>query len=636
MIILVNFKDVKFASSNNKQAFANLLNLKGYSANGGTGSARDYFMDNSDGRFTPVFNVFGPVELLENRDFYGGNDKDGNDKNPTQMVIDACMLAKNLFGVNFADYDHDNDGEVDNVFIFYAGKGENDGGGKDAIWPHQSFIGNRNFKLDGVLINSYACSSELRGNGSMSGIGVFVHEFGHVLGLPDFYDADYEQNGQGSGIGRWSVMDSGNYLNNGNTPPNHIAKERFMLGWLTPTILNPIEAGRNHSIEPISSNQAYIIHTPTINEYFLIENRKIGDKWDKYIPGEGMLVYHIDKTTSANKDIDYYGEKYTVSSYELWVNGIPNIIKDHQCFDLLRANNNPANYAGMPFSTGNSLTDNTTPNLKAWNGLLSGAAITNINTSSSTTSFRLTRTSSPAPIRAPYSEDFANTPNYWTAFGKNSSNISWYFLNSNDISQKNGLAVIEGKNNTANDWLVTPQIYIPAGSSSVNLKFQVTYFSNEKLEIKVSDTNLEETSFETIGTYNLIPNKINNDNKSYGSQTISLPLNKFIGKNTYIAFVNKSVNAIQLQMTNISVSGNIPKGIKENSINSPFAFSNGKTVYFENITGNILLNIYDIKGNRYVSKSIYESGSQEIAVPGIYIVKLQTNNDVFTYKIIIE
>ena len=645
LVILANFKDVKFQTSNNNAAFLNLLNQKDYNQNGATGSARDYFMDNSDGRFIPTFDVFGPVELPQNMAFYGENDESDRDKNPEQMIIDACTIARSQFpSLNFANYDHDKDGVVDNIFVFYAGYGENDSHIADAIWPHQYYVGSRNIKLDGVWLDGYACTSELKSNGSMCGIGVFVHEFGHVIGLPDFYDADYEQNEQGTGIGLWSVMDNGSYLNNYNTPPNHNAMERYMLGWSTPTVLHPTEAGQTYNIEPVSSNQAYIINTPTINEYFLIENRKKGDKWDQWdyrIEGNGgMLVYHVDKTSSSfENDIDYYGETYTVSASDLWWNGIPNIIGAHQCFDLIRANNNSSNYAGMPFIAGHSLADNTTPNLLAWNGLPSGAAITDINRDASgTMSFKLTKTSSQAPIRAPYFEDFATTPNYWTVLDKDNNFESWYFLNSNDLlvfydkKEDCGFAMLDGSNNSANDWLITPQLYIPAGSSNVNLEFYVVYFSNEKLEIKVSYTNLEESSFETIGTNNLTaPNGVGRN------QNISYPLNNYIGKNIYIAFVNKSTNANQMQLTDIAITGNIPpSSITKNNINSPFAFSDDKTVYFKNIPENTQMTIYDVKANIYTSRNICESDNQKISVPGIYIVKLQTDNEVFTYKIIIN
>jgi len=476
LVILVNFKDVRFALSNNKQAFVNLLNQDGYGMNGATGSARNYFLDNSNGKFTPVFDVFGPVTLSQNMEYYGANDANGYDEHPEEMIMDACKLAKNQFSdLNFANYDYDKDGVVDNVFVFYAGYGENDTGKVKTIWPHQSYVGGYNLKIDNVLIDSYACTSELNANGRICGIGVFTHEFGHVLGLPDFYDADYKQNGEGPGIGTWSIMDSGTYLNGGNTPPNYTAMERNMLGWLTPIVLTPNIFGQNYDIKPISSNQAYRINTSIANEYFLMENRKKGDQWDQAIQGEGMLIYHVDQTTVKNKTINWYGDSYTVSADDLWYNKIPNIIGDHQCFDLLRANNNPKVYSTMPFPAGQtSITDLTTPNLVAWDGTLSGVAVT-------------------------------------------------------DISRDKGTGV-------------------------VSLKLT-----------KVQDNS-----------------------------------------------------------------------ISRNNVGSPLAFSDGNTICFKNITENTQANIYDIKGNHYMSRSVCESDSQEIAVPGIYIVKLQTNNEVFTYKIIIK
>ncbi len=297
LIILVNFTDKKFVTENPNQAFTNLLNQKDYSDNGATGSARDYFISSSFGQFSPTFDVVGPIELPKSASYYGQNSQGGyTDLNVRNMIIEACSIANEQ--VDFSIYDTDSDGIVDNIFVYYAGHNEAEGGGDNSIWPHRStIIGS--MRLDGVKLEGYACTSELKNSygTAMCGIGTFAHEFGHVLGLPDFYPTYGSSNHPT--LEKWDIMDNGSYNNAGRTPPTYSSYERFFLGWLTPdTILNGQTV-----VEPlIQSNKAYIVSASPHNmnganpdpiEFFMIENRqRIG--WDeKALPGEGLLVQHI-------------------------------------------------------------------------------------------------------------------------------------------------------------------------------------------------------------------------------------------------------------------------------------------------------------------------------------------------------
>ncbi len=188
LIILVEYSDVKFRTANPQNYFNSLLNAKGFSQNGASGSVADWFNDASAGQFTPQFDVYGPVTLPNNRAYYGANDFYGDDVRPHTMVIDACKALDS--SINFKDYDNNNDGLLDNVYLFYAGEGEADSNVDNAIWPHQwdlSAAGST-ITLDGVKIDHYGCSNEWDINYRRAvGIGTFVHEFSHVLGLPDHY-----------------------------------------------------------------------------------------------------------------------------------------------------------------------------------------------------------------------------------------------------------------------------------------------------------------------------------------------------------------------------------------------------------------------------------------------------------------
>jgi M6 family metalloprotease-like protein len=303
IVILVNFSDVAYVTPNAKNAFTNLLNEPGYSANGGTGSARDYFKTASFGVSSPEFVVVGPYTLPNTRSFYGENNTDGDDKNPRQMVVDACKAA-NADGVNFSVYDTDLDGVVDNVFIYYAGHNEAEGGPKETVWPHRWGLSTP-LSLNNVLISGYACTSELRGSSgsNMCGIGTFAHEFGHVYGLPDYYATNGASHHT---LSNWNIMDGGAYLNSGRTPPTYSVYDRFQIGWITPTLLkSPLDVTLT---ELQSTNKGYIItqsgnhnmsgSSPSPTEFFTLENRqKTG--WDTYLPNSGMLITRINYNSTT-------------------------------------------------------------------------------------------------------------------------------------------------------------------------------------------------------------------------------------------------------------------------------------------------------------------------------------------------
>lgn len=300
LVILANFKDVKFKYT--KEDFEKLLNEEGYSVNGATGSIKEYFDDQFNGEIKFDFQVTDIVTLSKNRASYGGNDSDGGDKAPAEMIEEACTLADD--SVDYSLYDDDNDGMVDNIFVFFAGEDEAAGGDEECIWSHAWYVfsgAGIKVELDGKHIDRYACTSELTTafdqNGNrhefISGIGTFCHEYSHTLGLPDFYDTDYEESG-GISAGFWTVtslMDGGNYNNMGNTPPYYNALERMIVGISEPEVLKKTGT---YTLDPINvSNKSYMIRSSDGNEIYLFECRSLKG-WDSYIGGSGMLAYHID------------------------------------------------------------------------------------------------------------------------------------------------------------------------------------------------------------------------------------------------------------------------------------------------------------------------------------------------------
>ena len=358
LVVLVEYKDVKFNLSDPYDYFNRMLNEDGFSDYGGTGCAAEYFRESSVNQFRPQFDVYGPVTLSQNMSYYGGNDYNGNDSNPEQMVIEACRQLDPT--VDFSEYDRDGDGYIDNVFVFYAGRGEASGGSPNSVWPHSwnvTSATNTPCIFDGVGLDRYACSNEWEGS-RPDGVGTFIHEFSHVMGLPDLYATSY------TGAftpGAWSVLDYGPYNNDGRTPPLYSVYERYALGWISPQV---IDRPANMTMEAISRNKACIIPTADENEFFLLENRQ-QEGWDKYIPGHGMLVWHVD--------FDEY----------VWAQNTVNNNASHQYVDLEEADGRPTEYtrAGDAFpGTGNvaSFTDDTNPSMRAWNGTRLNLPITGI------------------------------------------------------------------------------------------------------------------------------------------------------------------------------------------------------------------------------------------------------------------
>lgn len=335
LVIVVQFSDVKLQSKHTKASFTDLLNKKGYSANGGTGSAKDYCEENSKGRYSPTFDVGAIVTLPHPMSYYGENiGGDGRDKRPKQMVSDACNAAKDL--IDFSKYDTDGDGKVDNVFIYYAGYNEAENGPENSVWPHRWAL-DIPLSMGGVTVSDYACTSELRDykGSTLAGIGTFMHEFGHVLGLPDLYDTDNEDGGQSRGLYDMSIMSAGSYLNDGCTPPYYSGLERSLLGWGT---LKQVSAG-TLTLGPIETdNDAWMIATTNktgSGEFYVLESR--GNKgWDRYLGGYGLLVYHIDQSGNIMGG---------VTAYSRWKNNTINAVLGAECAKFVEG---AGRYSGNP------------------------------------------------------------------------------------------------------------------------------------------------------------------------------------------------------------------------------------------------------------------------------------------------
>lgn len=374
LVILVDFQDVKMQSAHDNAEWNDFFNKVGYNRLGNSGSVHDYFYSQSYGQFDLSFDVVGPVTVSKNMADYGANDEKGNDKDPGGMIYEACKLAADK--VNFADYDWDSDGEVDQVFVIYAGHSEATKPEliPNTIWPHEWNLHAAGYSLtlNGVRINTYGCTAELNdyGRTDMAGIGTACHEFSHCLGLPDIYDTS---GGDCFGMETWDVMDYGSYAGNGYRPVGYNTYQRWVSGWMQPDVLSkPTDV---YDLPALSdSPKSYVVYNDKRPaEYYIFENRQ-QTGFDKELPAHGMLVIHVDYYSS----IWEYNEVNTVSS--------------HPRFGIVAADNdrskNTLEGDTYPGTSGNtSLTDSSQPATILFNGnsvghTPLGKPVTNISESS--------------------------------------------------------------------------------------------------------------------------------------------------------------------------------------------------------------------------------------------------------------
>ncbi len=381
-VLLVQFKDVKFTYT--KEDINNILNTKDYvyenNITNSIGSARDYFIAQSDNKFRPNFIVADIVTMDNNMAYYGGNDNIGNDLRAPQMIKEGIAKA-DAAGYDFSVCDNDGDGEVEFIYCIYAGYSESYGADANTIWPHQWQLSAEagSIRVDGVKCDTYACSGELVYNEelepkygrTLAGIGLICHEFSHCLGLHDIYDTTYESGNWG--MDYWDVMDQGNYAAEGYVPVGYSAYQRDFCGWRELVEIN--EKGSYSMLPLTQGGQAYkIVNDANRNEYYILENRK-QEGWDSYLFGSGMLVIHVDYLKSA------------------WDNNEINTTKNHPRYTLIPADNKLDVYGEVetevfveslkgdvwPGTSGNTkLTNSSLPAAKTYAGSYMNKPITDI------------------------------------------------------------------------------------------------------------------------------------------------------------------------------------------------------------------------------------------------------------------
>lgn len=335
--ILVEFSNKKFSMSDPKAYYDKFFHEKGFSENGASGSVHDFYYYGSNELYDPDIDCYGPITVSGTYQSYAGSD---GTENAYKMVQEACRLLGQQ-GVDLSPYDTNGDGKVDNVYVIYAGYGQADSNHSNTIWPHSWTMSQSGeaIKVGSVTVDRYATSQELNGQTNRPvGIGTFVHEFGHVLGLADHYNT--LNSSATNQPGDWDLMASGSYNDNQNTPCTFSAFERYSLDWMEYTELTNNADSLVTLPNYAESGKAYRVSVPSRdNEYFVIENRQ-NKGWDSHLPGHGLLVWHIEEDKSY------------------WDINNPNGDPTHQRVDVVEADRRASAYgdSGDSFPGSNGVT----------------------------------------------------------------------------------------------------------------------------------------------------------------------------------------------------------------------------------------------------------------------------------------
>jgi M6 family metalloprotease-like protein/uncharacterized delta-60 repeat protein len=384
-VILINFHDT--ATTYTQPQFDTLL------FGIGNNSMSDYYDEVSYLNFALDGAVVGWYTAANNHDYYGANDPSGSDQWPGDLVYEAVQAADPT--VDFSDYDNDGDCYVDVVAIVHQGTGEENSGNNTDIWSHRwslqsaknagrshhgAYTTNDPCPGGGsIKVNDYIIQPEQLNDGGITTVGVFCHEFGHALGLPDLYDTDYSS----EGIGDWGLMGGGSWnevARAGDRPAHLSAWSKYRLDWVTPTQV--VGTLPDEPIEPASSQAdvyQLLYGSPSSGgEYFLIENRQQSG-FDAGLPGAGLLIWHVEENKTNNTEECYPPSNCSTQHYKVTL-----VQADNQWH--LEKNTNDGD-AGDPYpgaSNNTNFNDSSTPSSKIWDGRSSNAGATNIHQSGST------------------------------------------------------------------------------------------------------------------------------------------------------------------------------------------------------------------------------------------------------------
>lgn len=394
-VVMVQFSDTKFKSTTTVAKMMRYYNEEGYhDEDGCVGSVRDYFKSQSNGQFIPTFDVVGIVTLSKASSYYGKDQgEDYIDINLNDLPGDVISAAVEQLGTDFSQYvvpagDSNHDAGVPLLAMFYAGKGQatesESTTNNNLLWPCEwdANEDDNNGDYKGVHFNSFFIGNELYTGGSdLMGMGIFCHEFGHALGLPDFYVTDYSYSGDDS-WGNWSIMDTGGYVNDSYAPIGYNAYEKSYMGWLELKEIGDANEVVLQSQVASYKNSAYIVRYSN-TESFIFENRQPGTWYPKNFNNGGVLVSRIAYSKS------------------LWSNNTLNNTQKKKRACVLTANEAKLNYSATAANLYGNNSKTTISTLKTLSGSTKVIGITNITKNSDGTVTLSLNASDPDPDPTP-------------------------------------------------------------------------------------------------------------------------------------------------------------------------------------------------------------------------------------------
>ncbi len=309
-VILMSFADRDFAEGHDLEFYKNIFNKEGFNLHSGPGCVKEYFRDQSRGKFNVEFDVVGPVKVAAKQ-------KVSNDLYGVSRMKEAIRTVASE--LNYRDYDWDGDGKAETVIVVFAGYGGNEKAevANLCIWPSSD-----NLYGEDVGVEGYSASPELWTNDASCGIGTICHEFSHVIGLPDIYPVG---SSEFSACDEWDLMDGGNFTDDGWCPPNYSIFERSLLGWQSPEELSASTSVTNMPSYDSTGLAYSISNSANVKEQYLLENRQ-WEGWDYMLPNHGLLVTYVD----FNQDS--------------WTTNSVNSSRSHHRYDYLHADGLDYNY----------------------------------------------------------------------------------------------------------------------------------------------------------------------------------------------------------------------------------------------------------------------------------------------------
>lgn len=383
--ILIETQDCRVVTPNANDAFSRQMNETGYTDLGCVGSVREFLIDNSGGKFEPTFVVMGPV-MLPLPMYVEEGEGECYHRDNGRMIGHAVEYANKMYpDLDFNVFDNDKSGEMDPVFVCYPTSGPH------VPWPHASGINGsgwtvNGFKVPGLPVGNYAIGPERSPAGTQAGYSLFLHEFGHTLGLPDDYSGR---------LGKFSIYCDGTF-DGGIIPVNFSAAERLILGWLDYEV---IDHDGEYTLESLSKNKGLMLKTDNPDEYFLFsyrDNSGVDTPWDSKFAFGGMLVWHIDRSQNTVTWTDDKGNLKSSTAMGMWHGNAPNGAPDHPCHKLIDADGQykpyASDYRGSLYFPGTDnvtrLNSSTHPHFKSWDGNPLNIDITNIRKDAATNTIK--------------------------------------------------------------------------------------------------------------------------------------------------------------------------------------------------------------------------------------------------------